>query len=142
MAKIHEYVEAELENIQRVIAELPDEDSVEKLSTLELAGAASLIHNFYNGVENILKQIVGASREEIPIGPSWHRDLLNLAVSRNDISEPTAKELRQYLAFRHFFSHAYSFDLDKNRIIPLLQGIPAVLASFISEINKSLEKIN
>ena len=49
MAKVHELVEAELENIERTIAEFPDSDLLPNLSSLELAGVAVLVHNFYNG---------------------------------------------------------------------------------------------
>ena len=141
MAKVHELVEAELENIERVLAELPADESVPKLSALELAGVATLIHNFYNGIENILKQLIISCGKKIPNGVSWHRELISIATSNNVISESTAKELRRYLAFRHFFSHGYSFDLDKERIIPLVKGIRAILACFRDDINKALDKI-
>jgi uncharacterized protein YutE (UPF0331/DUF86 family) len=140
MAEVRELVEAELENIERVVAEFPDSDSLPNLSSLELAGAAALIHNFYNGVENVLKQVVIASGRKLPDGSSWHRDLVNIATSNDIISESTAKELRRYLAFRHFFSHGYSFDLDKERIIPLVKGIQETLTAFRNDINKTLEK--
>jgi hypothetical protein len=70
MAKVRELVEAELENVERVVAEFPDSDSLPSLSSLELAGAAALIHNFYNGVENVLKQVVIASGRKLPDGSS------------------------------------------------------------------------
>ena len=139
MAEVRERVEAELENIERVVAELPGDDSLPNLSSLELAGVATLIHNFYNGIENILKQLVIARGEKLPDGSSWHRDLLNIATSNNIISESTAKELRRYLAFRHFFSHGYSFDLDKEHIIPLVMGIQGTLASFKNDVDNVLE---
>ena len=140
MAEVHERVEAELENIKRVVAEFPDDDSLASISSLELAGVAALIHNFYNGIENILKQVLISSGKEMPKGSSWYRDMVNAAVSSNIISESTAKEMRQYLAFRHFFSHGYSFDLDKKRIIPLVKGIQRTLACFIDDINRTLKK--
>ena len=140
MTKVHEQIEAELENIERVTAELPGNDLLSNLSPLELAGVAALIHNFYNGIENILKQIVISCGDKPPNGPSWHRDLVNMATSNNIISESTANELRQYLAFRHFFSHGYSFDLDKGRIIPLVKNIQKTLACFTDDINKTLKK--
>jgi len=141
MAEVRELVEAELENIERVVAEFPDSDSLPNLSSLELAGAAALIHNFYNGVENVLKQVVIASGRKLPDGSSWHRDLVNVATSNDIISESTAKELRRYLAFRHFFTHGYSFDLDKERVIPLVKGLQETLTAFRDDINKTLEKI-
>ena len=57
MAEVHERLQAELENIEQVLKELPGNDLLPNLSSLELAGVAALIHNFYNGLENILKQI-------------------------------------------------------------------------------------
>jgi uncharacterized protein YutE (UPF0331/DUF86 family) len=139
MAEVRERVEAEMENIERVIAELPGDDSLPNLSSLELAGVAALIQNLYNGIENILKQLVIARGQRLPDGSSWHRDLLNIATSNDVISESTAKELRRYLAFRHFFSHGYTFDLDKEHIIPLVIGIQGTLASFKNDIDKVLE---
>lgn len=140
MAEVHERVEAEMENIKRVVAELPSSESLPNLSPLELAGVAALIHNFYNGIENILKQVVTSCGKKVPDSASWHRDLVDIAASNNIISEPSAKKLRRYLAFRHFFSHGYSFDLDKERIAPLVRDVQGTLAAFTDDINKTLEK--
>ena len=140
MAKARELVEAELENIRQVIAELPSADSIPNLSSLELTGVAALIHNFYNGIENVLKQMVVHLGVELSHNSSWHRDLVNLGVSNGIISESTAEDLKRYLAFRHFFSHGYSFDLDKERIMPLVRDIPRTLASFTGDINKTLKE--
>ena len=140
MAEARELVEAELENIERVVAELPGNNLLPNISSLELAGVAALIHNFYNGIENILKQLVISSGEELPHNSSWHKDLVNIAISNDIISESTAKELRRYLAFRHFFSHGYSFDLDKERIIPLVKDIERILACFRDDVSKALKE--
>ena len=141
MAKVRDRVEAEFENIERVVAEMPDSNLLTGLSSLELAGVATLLHNFYNGIENVLKQVVIASGKKLPDGPSWHQKLLTQAVSYDILSESTAKELKRYLAFRHFFSHAYSFDLDKERVIPLVEGIQGILLSFRRDINTAIDEI-
>ena len=56
-------------------------------------------------------------------------------------SESTAGELKRYLAFRHFFSHAYSFDLDKERIIPLVEGVQETISSVRHDINRAIDEI-
>ena len=139
MAEVRERVAAELENIDRVIAQLPDVHSLASLSELELAGVAALLHSLYNGVENILKQIVMDRNGNIPDGASWHRELLNNAGANATVSSSTAKQLRPYLAFRHFFSHAYSFDLDRGRLIPLVANAQATVAAFKTDVGKALE---
>ena len=87
MAKVHEQVEAEFENIERTLAEVPNYESLPNLSNLELAGLAALIHNFYNGIENILKLIIISYGKKLPDNPSWHRDLVTMATKNNIIYE-------------------------------------------------------
>ena len=138
MADIKEKVAAELDNIEQVLADLPKPDSLKQLSSLELAGVAALIHNFYNGVENVLKQLVIFKGLIIPDGPSWHSDLIELSVANQIISRSTSEMLKKYFGFRHFFSHAYSFDVDEERITPLLEKIREAHKSFANDISKAL----
>jgi len=138
MVDAREKIEAEFENIERVLLEMPRPDSLKQLSSLELAGVAALIHNFYNGIENIFKQLVVSRGLSIPRGPSWHIDLIEICVANQIISRNTSDMLKEYLGFRHFFSHAYSFDLDEERIAPLLEKIKDVHKALLQDISKFL----
>ncbi len=119
MDNYRERVEAEFEAVDKALAALPD-CPLERLSALELAGVAALLHNLYNGIENVLKQALGAKGIVVPQSATWHRQLLQEAVTQNVIPEQCAEELKPYLAFRHFFVHGYSLDLEPSRLNPLV----------------------
>jgi len=135
MADHREHIDAEYEAIEKVLSSLPTKP-LSELSKLELAGVAALLHNFYNGIENIIKQAFRIKNIQIPQGESWHRDLLLKATEENILSETLSDEFKRYLAFRHFFSHGYVLDLSPDRMGPLISDASKVFKNFKTEIDK------
>jgi len=133
MASLREKVEAELEQMDQALRALPSARRVGKLSVLELGGTASLLSSIYHGVENILKQGLCAVGVALPSGAAWHRDLLQSACEHGMVSTELRDRLLPYMAFRHFFTHAYGFDLDPQRLAPLVRDIRAVCGWFKKE---------
>jgi hypothetical protein len=133
MASLREKVEAELEQMDRALRELPGARQVSKLSVLELGGTASLLSSLYHGVENILKQGLLGAGAALPGGAAWHRDLLQSAYEHKIVSAELHDRLVPYMAFRHFFTHAYGFDLDPHRLEPLVRDVRAVCGCFKKE---------
>jgi hypothetical protein len=130
-------VEAEYEAIENTLSALPDRP-LSTLSQLELAGVAALLHNFYNGIENIIKQVFQRKSFPIPQGESWHRDLLITASEKSIISDSLLNSLKRYLAFRHYFSHAYALELFPQRMEPLVKDAEAVFNELKEQIDKTI----
>jgi len=134
MDKLSQMIQAEFENIEAIFSEMPPSSSLPYLSTLELAGVAAFLHNFYNAIENILKQILFSQQIFLTEGKSWHKDLVEAVSKKNIISENCKNNLGQYLAFRHFFSHAYALDLYPDKMEPLVENSKMVYNLFKQEI--------
>ncbi|MFH0925217.1 MAG: hypothetical protein V1872_06235 [bacterium] len=129
---------AEIENIHAVLKEMPDYQKLPSLSTLEIAGVAALLHSFYNGIENVLKQILKDKNIKVEKTESWHKDLVNLSVSKNIISKETSQNFQKYLAFRHYFSHAYAIELHSERLEDLVHNVQKTFNDFYEDISNYL----
>lgn len=79
----------------------------------ETTAIASVLHSYYNGLENIFLSIAKRMDKDVPMGSQWHRELLDQMTEPTTARRPvlttlTANRLSDYLAFRHFFRHSYS----------------------------------
>ena len=126
MSSLRDKIDAEIENIRDNIEHLPPAEKLPDLSELELAGVAALLHSFYNGVENVVKQVLTDRGLALPTGESWHKGLLALAYDQKILSATLFESLKLYLAFRHYFSHGYILDLEPERMESLVKDLPGV----------------
>jgi len=136
MVDLTRKIAAEKENVERALDNLKDVMGRKKRSTVELAAIATFLHNIYNGIENILKQVLKAKGTEIPKSETSHKDLLDLSVSLGIIPESLSDELYEYLTFRHFFVHSYGFMLEEIHLESLTNNIPGVWSQFLSAIER------
>ena len=117
-------VEDELVALERVTREMEDllAGCTQPPTRIELRAIASMLHEFYNGVEHIFERVAISLGEGLPQGSYWHTNLLNqMAVAREGerpavIDEPLRARLKDHLDFRHFFRHAYGYTLEWNQM--------------------------
>ncbi len=131
MVDLAKKIAAEKENVERALGNLREALGRTERSAVELAAIATFLHNIYNGMENILKQVLRARGVEIPKSETSHKDLLNLALSNEIVSAKLCDQLYEYLTFRHFFVHAYGFMLEEKHLADLANDIPEVWSQFL-----------
>lgn len=139
MGNLSKQILAEKENVEIALSNLEEAMAREEKSVVELAAIGTFLHNIYNGIENILKQILKTKEIEISKSDTWHKDLLSLSVSLGIISEKLSDELYDYLTFRHFFVHAYGFSLEESPLEELANNIPKVWLQFLVAIENYME---
>lgn len=99
---------------------------------IELAALAATLHAFYTGVENVFKRVAVELDGEPVRGDAWHRELLlrmKTATTRRPLllTNELHDALLEYLRFRHVFRNAYSFDLDWQKMSPLVLKLEETL---------------
>jgi len=139
MVDLTKKIEAEKENVEKALDNLKNAMTIKKKSTIELAAIATFIHNIYNGIENILKQVLKTKGADLPKSETWHKDLLELSTSAGVIPKELSDELYEYLTFRHFFVHSYGFMLEEVHLDDLANNISNIWLKFLSAVEKYCE---
>jgi len=101
---------------------------------LYATAAALHMHDFYNGLERLFEIIASEIDETAPTGSAWHRELLiQMTIPLTHIrpaviSVDLARELDEYLRFRHVVRRVYALQLDVERVIALVADLRPVYA--------------
>jgi len=113
------------------------------------------LHNFYTGCERIFERIAGEINGALPATPDWHFRLLQtmaLDVPRLRpavIDETLARDLVEYLRFRHLVRNIYGFELSEEKLQPLVDELPSIhrrlgdrIAGFLAELERLGESVD
>ena len=76
MVELLREITAEKEYISQTLIALETTLNRHERTIVELAAIATFLHNFYNGVENLLKRVLRFKKVPIPDSASSHKDLL------------------------------------------------------------------
>lgn len=114
---------------------------VEEPDLFDMTILGSVLHSFYNGLENIFEIIAKNIDNSVPTGNKSHQELLHQMASENGIRDKIIDEelyskLKEYATFRHFYRHAYSFQLNWEKMKPLTYNVHSIW----KEVKQSLEK--
>jgi len=148
--KIISQVEFEIGQIEQLFvsyAGLIDRANRAKPDLIQITALASVLHSFYNGLKNIFLSIAKGIDRDVPAGSQSHRDLLTrMTQSTSDripvLQVETAHQLADYLGFRHFFRHSYSFFLDWYEMEKLILALPKVWAQTKMELQLFLAELD
>lgn len=144
--RLKKNINKELQEIER----LKDEKDNQPFDSAHPRVLASILHDFYTGMERVFLRITKEIDGELPQGEDWHKEMLiNMSLDLEEIrprviSQALAEKLEEYLRFRHLFRNIYGFVIEKERIKPLWDDFVEVHFTFrksIKEFEKFLDKL-
>ncbi|HPJ40447.1 MAG TPA: hypothetical protein PLT75_18560 [Spirochaetota bacterium] len=83
-----------------------------------------------------MKQLIAGKKLSLPSGKTWHKDLLRSAKENAIIDESLYTALLDYLNFRHYIVHSYSFSLELDLLLPLIESLTGVYREFKSQVSR------
>jgi len=140
-----------LEALLRELKTLKPRLAQKEISNLDLRAAGSILHDFYNGVENIFRRVAQELNGGLPAGEDWHKQLLtDMSLDVKGVRPPLVSEdlklkLQKYLGFRHIFRNVYGFHLEQEQIKVMVKEFPRILSWLKREIaafQKYLDKLS
>lgn len=132
-------IEQECRGLERKM-ELYRKERDEEVKDSHASAMATIAHGIYNGVENVLKDIVRYFDGNLPTGSDWHTKLLvrahnpNPGVREAIISEDTAKVLGDLKSFRHIFRGIYQSSLVPEKVVVMARQTLGTIPVVIKEI--------
>lgn len=128
-------IEAQLKEIDNIYGEIKDREKGAKKSKVMLESLGYKLHNLYCAFEDLFKIVTRYFENQIMDISKYHKEILHkMSLSIDGLRPPlisykSYSQLDELRAFRHFFRHAYSYELSYEKII-----IPLSSANKLKEI--------
>jgi hypothetical protein len=111
---------------------------------VEASAAGSFLQSFYNGIESIILLIFKTIGESIPNDLHWHKKLFEKTFEANEkrttlFRNECKEKVVEYLSFRHFFRHSYGYEIDWNRLKPLISDVEELWKVLEEDINNFIK---
>jgi hypothetical protein len=102
---------------------------------IQIRAAASSLQSIYNGMERMIQSTLKNRNLALPQGNASHAELLTSASKNGIISTSMESNLRDLMAFRHFYRHSYGFMIDNELLNPLLGKIETTVSQLATELH-------
>ena len=111
------------EQLQQLLTQIPEPPTF-----VELRATASILHDFYSGIERIFERVAVTLNGGLPEGERWHQSLLQQMAEETEgrpavIDKKLLERLLEYLKFRHRFRNMYGNELQWDKLYPLSENV-------------------
>jgi len=138
-------IEAQVGEIEKIFTRIEERSKRKDITSLE--SLAYQIHNLYCAFEDLFRIVADHFENNFEEEKRYHRELLRrMAISIEGIrpaflSKETYKLLDFLRAFRHFFRHAYTYELDPKKMVIILEDSLKLKSLYSNDIVTFLKKL-
>ena len=143
-------LEAELsrqkQEIDKIYAKI-DERRLRINNETGIESLAYQLHNLYCAYEDLFKIVAATFENNIEEGITWHKELIRRmtisikGIRPNLICAESMNLLSELRSFRHFFRHAYGYELDPGKVKLVLEKAAGLKEAFTKDVNKFLSNL-
>ena len=138
-------VETQIEQIDKIYDRI--ELRKEKKDIVYLESLAYQLHNLYCAFENMFEIVADYFENNIDEKKRYHRELLwRMTVPIEGVrpallSEDSYKLLDSLRSFRHFFRHAYIYELDPKKVALIFDDTLKLKFLYLNDIKRFLKQL-
>jgi len=139
-------IEAQLGEIDRVYERIEKRRTGQGPAYIE--SLAYQLHNLYCAYEDLFKIVAEYFENQIEDETRWHQELLwRMTLSIEGVrpallSRESFRLLDSLRAFRHFFRHAYTYELDPRKVRLVLEDALAVRKKVLDDVHRFLQALD
>jgi hypothetical protein len=146
-SKLAERIDFEIKQLHQLCKEgrrLIDGSKINPPDLADRWALGAMLQAFYNGIENIFKQVAATYDGKPSKSNQWHADLLTL-MSHSTTKRPAVVSqnlyeiVRKYLGFRHIFLNIYTHELRWESMADLVAQVDRTLTILENELHLFIE---
>jgi hypothetical protein len=141
-------VGAQIKEIDKIYSAISErkKGAVKNIANLESLGYK--LHNLYCAFEDLFKIVARHFENSVEDIARYHKELLKrMSFTIEDVrpallSEESFRLLDELRMFRHIFRHAYAYDLQYEKLKPVIKSADMLRGLYKREIERFLQKLN
>ncbi len=139
-------MQAQIEEIDKLYAKV--EERSRETGKAGIESTAYQLHNLYCAFEDLFKVIADTFENHIQDESRYHTELLKRmtisieGVRPSFLSAESYQLLDTLRAFRHFFRHAYTYELDERKVRIVLEDALQLRELYKQDIKRFLESLS
>lgn len=145
LAILRSEIDSQVQEVKKIYMRIDERKHEKGRSRIE--SLAYQLHNLYCAFEDLFKIIAGTFENQIEDKSRYHLELLKrMTISVEGVrpallGQENYQLLDSLRAFRHFFRHAYTYELDERKVNIVLEDVEKLKSLYRSDIDRFLDAL-